>query len=106
MTVPSRDDKGGDWPTRLLNDLAAVPLVDEELLKNFVAGDPSRTLLSKKEKDVLTGLSVGLTIEMIAEVYGCSIETVKTHLKKAKFVLRAKNSYHALALALRQGQIS
>jgi DNA-binding CsgD family transcriptional regulator len=54
---------------------------------------------------LLRYLSRGLTLPMIADAMGVSVESVKTGLKRARQRLRAKNSTHAVAEAIRRGLI-
>jgi len=91
-----------DIPLRLVNELGATPVIDEELLSR--AGRQSRTVspLSGRERDVLRCRSHGLNAPMTAETLGIGLETVYTHLGTARLKLGAKDSTHAVALALRQ----
>lgn len=42
---------------------------------------------------------------MTADVLGLAVETVKTHMKRARRKLQAKNTAHACSEALRRGLI-
>jgi LuxR family transcriptional regulator len=46
--------------------------------------------------------SDGKTAEEIASALGLRMETVRTHFKKARTKLRARNRTHAVAEAMRQ----
>ena len=61
--------------------------------------------LSPHEKRALEGASRGLEAQMIADVYCVELCTVKSQLKAARLKLRAKNTTHAVAEALRRGLI-
>jgi DNA-binding CsgD family transcriptional regulator len=61
--------------------------------------------LSAREREVLQHLSNGLTGEEIAERLYLSPETVRTHVRNVMAKLGAKTRVHAVALALRRGEI-
>lgn len=62
-------------------------------------------LLTPCEKRVIQGASFGLTYDMVAEVYGVGVATVRTQATIAMRKLGAKNMAHAVALSLRKGLI-
>ena len=64
------------------------------------------SLLSKREREIMDHLAQGLTGEQVAELLVLSAETVKTHIRNAMGKLEASTRVHAVALALRDGQIS
>ncbi len=101
---PAAGEPGGDWPTRLLRNIGRAQLVTEDQLRpgrvTLTACDPTPA-----ELRTLAGLSYGLTVAMVADVYGLSYDTTRQHLRSCRFKLAAKNSTHAVALALRQGLI-
>lgn len=66
---------------------------------------PRRLRPSNGELRVLECLSHGMTAPMAAEALGVSVETVKSHLRSARRRLAAKNSTHAVTLAIRLGMI-
>lgn len=66
---------------------------------------PSRPKLTDRERDVLTHLSRGESHEEIGRALGISIETVRTHLRKASDKLGAATRTQAVATALRLGLI-
>lgn len=95
-------------PDKLLRDLRRTPHLDP--------GEPppdppslarrrERPKLSPAEWKVLSLTSHGLTYEMIGDTLGKSPFTVQDQLKKVRYVLRAKNTVHAVAIALRLGLI-
>jgi len=100
-------------PQRLLNNLAELPIVPEQLLDGRIpdAGriemfERRRTgSLTPREAQCLALMSHGMTTEMVAQTLGIAFYTVMTYLKKARFALRAKNTAHAIAIALREGII-
>ncbi len=98
-------DTDSDWPDRLLSALAKAPVVVDESVADF-ANDyqmATKVSLSDRELQVLHCASLGLDHDHIADLLFVSIETVKQHLKAARYVLRAKNTTHACCLALRHG---
>lgn len=64
------------------------------------------SVLTPREREVLDLLSRGLTGEEIAKQLVLSPETVRTHARNAMTRLEAKTRVHAIAIALRQGDIS
>jgi DNA-binding NarL/FixJ family response regulator len=98
------DDVDSDWPDRLLHNLARAPVVDEsvaDFARDYATA--TRTELSEPERRVLHCASLGLEASHIAALLYLSEHTVKTHLKAARFRLKAKNTTHACCLALREG---
>jgi len=69
-------------------------------------GVSRQTPLSKREREIMLLLAQGLTGEQAAEQLVLSAETVKTHIRNAMGKLEASTRAHAVALALRDGQIS
>ena len=61
--------------------------------------------LSAREREIMGLLAVGLTGEEVADRLFLSAETVKTHVRNAMSKLEARNRVHAIAIALRQGEI-
>ena len=66
---------------------------------------PRRLSASQRELEALRYTSHGLRWKECAAAMGCSEETVKTHLHEARRKLAAKNTCHAVAIALRLGLI-
>ena len=62
--------------------------------------------LSAREKEVLSLLSQGLTGVEIAERLYLSPETVRTHVRNAMTKLNASTRGHAIALAIKDREIS
>lgn len=62
-------------------------------------------MLSQRERDVLQALADGMRPSAIAAALGISSHTVRYHLGRARTVLGARSSTHAVALALSRGYI-
>jgi DNA-binding NarL/FixJ family response regulator len=62
-------------------------------------------VLSPREREVLHLLATGMTGEQIADRLFISSETVRTHVRNAMDKLDASTRVHAIAIALRQGEI-
>jgi DNA-binding NarL/FixJ family response regulator len=62
--------------------------------------------LSAREREIIQLLAGGLTGEEVADRLVLSAETVKTHIRNAMGKLEARNRVHAIAIALRAGEIS
>jgi len=94
---------GSEIPPKLLRDLGRAGFVAEGSLNvhtNRLGGG-----LTKEEKLVLSLTAHGLTGPMVAEVLGKSKHTVKKQLRSARYNLGAKNTTHAVAIAIRRGLI-
>ena len=63
-------------------------------------------VLSSREREVLDLLAQGLTGEEAARRLFLSPETVRTHVRNAMEKLEASTRTHAVAIALRQGEIT
>jgi DNA-binding CsgD family transcriptional regulator len=61
--------------------------------------------LQPKERAALALAAHGLNTETIAEALGVSPDTAKSNLKRARDRLSARNTAHAVALAIRDGLI-
>jgi len=62
-------------------------------------------MLTDRQLDVLGLLARGLTAQRTGELLGIGEHTVKQHAKDAKSRLEARNTAHAVAIALTQGLI-
>jgi len=62
-------------------------------------------VLSPREREVLDLLAKGLTGEEAATQLSLSPETIRTHVRNAMDKLEANTRVHAVAIALRQGEI-
>jgi DNA-binding CsgD family transcriptional regulator len=76
--------------------------IDESLIGSKVTIAKQLTF---SEKRTLELASRGLHTKMIADEMFIGDETVKTHLAHARFKMRAKNTTHAVAEAIRKGII-
>lgn len=86
-----REDRSSDWPRRILTKMAKVDRLTAEL----TAG----------ELRALEAASHGLSRQMTADAFGVPLETVRSQMRSAILKLRAKNTCHAVAIALRHGDI-
>lgn len=67
--------------------------------------DGERSLLSKREREVLQLLADGRTNDQAAESVGLSPATVRTYVENAMHKLKADSRTHAVAVAVRLGLI-
>jgi DNA-binding NarL/FixJ family response regulator len=81
--------------------------VDERLRPLLLASSTTERIgvLSPREREVLDLLAKGLTGEEVAVRLTLSPETVRTHVRNAMHKLEAQTRVHAVAIALRQGEI-
>lgn len=100
-----RTDTESDWPTRLLSALAKAPLVSEQDI-DIVAKPAGRRPLGAAELAVLEMMSLGMTTTKAAKALLMAPETVKEHLKMARFKLEAANTTGACCQALRRKLIT
>ena len=70
--------------------------------REYGKGAAFRSGLTQRELSVLKIASEGRTADEIARTLGLGMETVRSHLKKARTKLGARNSAHAVAEAMRQ----
>lgn len=68
-------------------------------------GDPGEVQGRPRWLDILQELSHGHDIDEAAERLNLASETIKSHTKRARRALNAKNTLHAVAEALRRGFI-
>jgi len=105
-----------DAPDRLHEALRRAPHIPEHEIDAFVRAGGSVPMrrdsrlpaaeLTPRELEVLGALSHGLEYKMAAETLGLSLHTVKERARSARYRLRAKNTLHAVAIALRRGLLS
>lgn len=62
--------------------------------------------LTPREREVITFLALGLTGKQVAERLVLSPETVRVHVRNARTHLGARTRAHAIALALKRGEIN
>ena len=80
---------------------------DEELDPGFE--DPRRpgaARLTVRERDTLALLATGATLKQIAEQRNVAVSTVRTQLRNGMRRLGARHRAHAVAIALRDAEIS
>lgn len=65
-----------------------------------------QTLLSDRERDVLRFAASGVNPVRIADSLGISQNTVCKHLSNVRFKLNARNTTHAVALAISHDMIN
>lgn len=101
-------DDAGEIPAELLHALGRAAVAPEDAIDSGTAHLASGIdrPLSGRELEVVRWLSVGLVKHEIADVMCVTVETVKSHVKNAKRVARAKTAAHLVAVALRNGWIS
>jgi DNA-binding NarL/FixJ family response regulator len=98
-------------PEELMAALRAVAAgssyVDERLRSLLLARFTTERIgiLSPREREVLDLLAKGLNGEEVAVQLVLSPETVRTHVRNAMEKLEANTRVHAVAIALRQGEI-
>jgi DNA-binding NarL/FixJ family response regulator len=94
---------------RAVERVAAGEAYVDPVLAGFLIGAPAATqvpTLTQREREVLRLLADGLTNDAIGAELGISVETVRTHIRKAMDKLDADTRTHAVATALRQSLIS
>ena len=87
---------------------AGASYVDPRLRAALLTGDPARRqpALSVREREIIQLLAEGLTGDEVADRLVLSAETIKTHIRNAMTKLEARNRVHAIAIALRAGEIT
>jgi DNA-binding NarL/FixJ family response regulator len=82
--------------------------IDPRLRQALLASHDSERsrMLSAREREIMELLAAGLTSDEVASSLVLSAETVKTHVRNAMNKLQARNRVHAIAIALRAGEIS
>jgi two-component system nitrate/nitrite response regulator NarL len=81
----------------------------DPVLAGILVGAPTASqvpTLTQREREVLRLLADGLANDAIGAELGISVETVRTHIRKAMDKLGADTRTHAVATALRQSLIS
>jgi DNA-binding NarL/FixJ family response regulator len=77
--------------------------VDPELEREL--GSAPKRRLSTREREVLDLLAEGFNAETIATLLNISPATVRTHIRNAVGHMGARTRTHAVALALRTGEL-
>ena len=97
---------GGLTPEEIRAAIDRNPEGSVRLLREvFVGRKGLRLNPTPAELGCLRAASVGLDSNESGVVLGIGHETVKSHLANARLKLRAKNTCHAVALAIRAGLI-
>jgi DNA-binding NarL/FixJ family response regulator len=94
---------------RAVERVAAGEAYVDPVLAAVLVGAPATSQvpsLTPREREVLRLLADGLANEAIGTQLGISVETVRTHIRKAMDKLDADTRTHAVATALRQSLIS
>jgi len=87
----------------LIRVIQEAPLVDEATLP--IPRPLTKRKLSVREIEVALFVSHGANQPQIAEHLGISVETVKTHMKRVKRKLGAKNTPHMVRRIFEEGYI-
>ena len=69
-------------------------------------GDYSPEILTKHETKILRYVAGGMTNKQIADIFGLTESTIKSHVTVILAKLNANNRAHAVTLAILQGLIS
>jgi DNA-binding NarL/FixJ family response regulator len=94
---------------RAVERVAAGEAYVDPVLAGILVGAPATSqvrALTQRERDVLRLLADGRANDAIGSELGISVETVRTHIRKAMDKLDADTRTHAVATALRQSLIS
>jgi DNA-binding CsgD family transcriptional regulator len=84
-----RADTEHPWYERIIEEIRRAPV--------------PTSVVSRRELDTLRASSHGLVGQEVAALLGIGEESVKSYLTSARRKLRAKNTTHAVALAIRAG---
>jgi DNA-binding NarL/FixJ family response regulator len=88
-----------------LRKAAIAAAAQERFIDGDVPPKGSRSLLTKRQREILQLLADGESTGVAARRLGLSEETVKTHMKNTLARLEARNRSHAVAIALRESLI-
>jgi DNA-binding NarL/FixJ family response regulator len=94
---------------RAVERVAAGEAYVDPVLAGLLVGGPATQRspsLTRREREVLRLLADGLSNDAIGSELGISVETVRTHIRKAMAKLDADTRTQAVATALRQSLIS
>ncbi len=99
-----------EWAARVV-EIAARPVVIAVLLRGSPLPEPRslgnpRTPLSRREREVVTLIAMGLETPEIAASLHISTETVKSHVRNAMRKLGARTRAQLVMVALTSGQIA
>ena len=65
----------------------------------------TRENLTDKERRLVQALASGLTIKEAAVVLGVTFHTARVEVRRVRRMLQAKTNAHAVAVAMRRGEI-
>lgn len=105
------EDRRDEAFFRLAKVLSEAAIIPEDLVTQHVIAYGSykarRTPeLSPIELRVIEAFSYGLEYRMVADLLDLSLESIKGHMRAIRYKLCAKNTVHAVAIALRNGVIN
>ena len=96
-----------DWPDPDRRDAALLRCLEDVYRAEGLRPAPPRaTGVTAAELRALEAFSHGLGRTGTADALGVTLETVKTLTVRARRKLRAKDTTHAVAIALRRGLIT
>ena len=87
-------------PPKLIRAIQEAPLTDVPESRAL-----NRKALSVREREIILFISHGATLTQTAEHLEISVDTVKTHMKRIRDKLGARNTAHAIRLAFEGGWI-
>jgi DNA-binding NarL/FixJ family response regulator len=102
-------------PATMLNAVRAVAaggtFVDPGVRDRLAAAGLSQQgvrerVLTVREREVLSRLAEGLSVEEIAAELVLSTETIRTHVRNAMGKLGTRTRAHAIVVALRRGELA
>ena len=94
-TAIERVAEGGSYVDPRLDRVMLLPRTEKQTSQ-----------LSPREREIMHLMAEGRTAEAIGEEITVSVETVRTHVRNVIRKLHARNRVHAIAIALRRGEIS
>ena len=97
------EEVGLEELTQLEVEAVRVRPIPMKLARSFERLHPPKGGLSPHELRCLKLCAHGLTRQEIADLVGCTEETIKSHHNFVRSKLGAKNMAHAVALAYEQG---
>lgn len=93
-----------DAPLTLQLAIEKAPLVDPQLLGT--TKPLNKNAISRREKQVLILVAYGMTLPEVGSYLCLAHGTVQEHLKRIRRKLGARNTTHAVAIAVYQKMIS
>jgi LuxR family quorum sensing-dependent transcriptional regulator len=96
-----------DLPTearRLVHVVSVYACSAAEALLRAIPRAP--VVLTRRQREVLTWIAVGKSVEDVAQILSVSSHTVTEHLRAARARLGTSNSVHSVVEAIRRGEVS